>query len=226
MVKITAISKNRRGGKKLGIYLGGKRVLNLEPSTVLKLHLQVGKELSVDELDSLKAQSSYEWCLDTAHFLLKYRSRSEAEMRQRLVRRGFESKDIDIVMEKLREQKLIDDTAFAQQWKESRQSFSPRSQLLTRLELRQKGVADEVSAAVVSEIDEYDAAYQAASTKAQRLAGVDHILFRRRIGEFLRRRGFDYEVIEHTVKRLREEAELKAEDGLITEGEMECQIRG
>ena len=65
-------------------------------------------------------------------------------MNDRLHRHGFEDSQIEIVINKLKEQKFLDDTAFAQFWKENRETFRPRSQRLTRLELRKKGVADEI----------------------------------------------------------------------------------
>jgi len=40
-------------------------------------------------------------------------------MKDRLHRRGFEDSKIEIIINKLKEQNLLDDTAFAQFWKET-----------------------------------------------------------------------------------------------------------
>jgi regulatory protein len=95
--------------------------------------------------------------------------------------------------------------AFAQFWKENRQSFSPRSRWLTRSELRQKGVADDIIEQVVANVDDEDSAYRAATAKAHSLHEADYQGFRRRLGEYLKRRGFNYGVINNTVKRLWQE---------------------
>ena len=94
---------------------------------------------------------------------------------------------------------------FARFWKENRDSFSPRSQWLTKLELRQKGVAGDIIDQVVGTIDDGDSAYRAALSKARRLSRSDYQDFRRRLGEYLKRRGFGYGVINHTVERVWEE---------------------
>ena len=126
-------------------------------------------------------------------------------MNERLHRRGFEDSQIEIVINKLKEQNLLDDTAFAQFWKENRQMFRPRSQRLTRMELRKKGVADEIIDEVTEKLDDMESAYQAALSKAQLLPKQEYEVFRRRLGDYLKRRGFGYAVINQTVKRIWQE---------------------
>jgi regulatory protein len=126
-------------------------------------------------------------------------------MTDRLHRRGFEDSQIEIVINKLKEQKFLDDTAFAQFWKENRETFRPRSQRLTRLELRKKGVADEIIKEVTDDSNDMDSAYHAALSKAQRLPKQDYEVFRRRLGDYLKRRGFGYTVINQTVKKMWQE---------------------
>jgi regulatory protein len=126
-------------------------------------------------------------------------------MKDRLHRRGFEDSKIEIVINKLKEQNLLDDTAFAQFWKENRQMFRPRSQRLTRMELRKKGVADEIIDEVTEKLDDMESAYQAALSKAHHLPKQEYEVFRRRLGDYLKRRGFGYAVINQTVKRIWQE---------------------
>jgi regulatory protein len=95
--------------------------------------------------------------------------------------------------------------AFAQFWRDNRQSFSPRSQWLTKLELRRKGVAADIIDQVVDTVDNADSAYRAALSKARSLSQSDYQSFRRRLGEYLKRRGFGYGVINHTVERIWQE---------------------
>jgi regulatory protein len=102
---------------------------------------------------------------------------------------------------------LVDDLSFAQFWKDNRQSFSPRSRWLTGMELRRKGVANEIVEQVVSSVDDEESAYQAALTKAHSLAGLDAESFERRLGQYLKRRGFGYGVIKQSLERLRREQE-------------------
>ena len=112
---------------------------------------------------------------------------------------------IEAVLAKLKEQGLVDDMAFAQFWKDNRESFKPRSQWLTKLELRCKGVANNIIDQIANSIDDEDSAYRAALSKARSLPLSDYQGFRRRLGDYLKRRGFGYGVINQTIERLWQE---------------------
>ena len=205
MGKITALRANKRTDKQLNMFIDGKFAIKIDMGAVKSEELKIGQEISDNRLKELAEDVSLAHCLNVAYRFLSYRPRSEAEMKERLHRRGFEDSKIEIVINKLKEQNLLDDTAFAQFWKENRDMFRPRSQRLTRLELKKKGVADEIIKAVTDDSDDIQTAYQAAQKKAQHLPNQDYEVFRRRLGEYLKRRGFGYTVISQTVKRIWQE---------------------
>jgi regulatory protein len=120
------------------------------------------------------------------------------------------------VIERLKERGYLDDAEFARFWVEGRQRFSPRSAYALRQELRRKGLDDVAVATAVSNLDAAASAYEAARPRALRLsslAGGDPKLFRRKIGDFLLRRGFDYDVVREVVGRLL--SELSADEAQI-----------
>ncbi len=204
-MKITSLKAGRGREKKINVSLDGKPAFNLLAETALKEKLAVGQELSESRLESLAGLDRAQRCLNAAFRYLAYRPRSEAEIRQRLLQRGFDSATADNALAKLRERGLIDDTAFARFWKDNRESFSPRSRRLTGLELRRKGLPADVIDSVVLEIDETDSAYRAALNKARHLPLTDFQLFRRRLSAYLGRRGFGYGIIDDTTKRVWQE---------------------
>jgi len=201
-MKITAIRKGR--GKRVNVFWDGKFAFSLEAEVAVKEGLQVGQELSTTDIETIARSDHFHRCLNAAAHYLSYRPRSESELRERLHRRGFDD-SVEAVITKLKEQGLVNDMAFAQFWKDNRESFSPRSQWLTKLELRQKGVDGDIIAQVVDAIDDTDSAYRAALSKARSLPLSDYQGFRRRLGEYLKRRGFSYGVINHTVERMWQE---------------------
>jgi len=205
MSKITALRIGRGRGKRVNVFLDGRFAFSLEAEVAVKEDLQVGQELSTSQVEALTRSDHFHRCLNAASHYLGYRPRSESEVRGRLQRRGFDGDCIEAVTARLKEQGLVDDLAFAQFWKDNRESFSPRSERLTKLELRRKGVVSDIIDQVVDSIDDGDSAYRAALSKARHLPLADYQSFRRRLGEYLRRRGFNYEVINHTVERVWQE---------------------
>ena len=202
MNEITAIKIGKSRGKRVNVSLDGRFAFSLAAEVVLKEGLRVGQELSAADVEALAGSDHFHRCLNAALHCLSYRPRSEFELKERLHRRGFDGDSVEAVLARLREQGLVDDMAFAQFWKDNRESFSPRSQRLTRLELQRRGVAEETIAQVVGVIDDDDSAYRAALSKARSLSLSDYQSFRQRLAGYLKRRGFSYGVINHTVERV------------------------
>jgi len=205
MSRITAIRTGKVRRQRLNIFLDGKFAFSLEAEAAAKAGLQVGQELSDSEVKALSRSDHFQHCFNAALHLLSYRPRSESEIRERLERRGFDDDSVATTLTRLKEQGLVDDLAFAQFWKDNRESFSPRSQWLTQLELRRKGVAADIIEQVVNEIDDEESAYRVALSKARSLSPPSYEDFRQRLGYHLKRRGFSYQVISHTVERIWQE---------------------
>jgi len=205
MKRITAIRAIRSRGKRVNVFLDDKFAFSLKAEVAVKEELQVGQELSADQIEALASSDHFHRCLNAAARYLSYRPRSESELRKRLQQRSFDNDTVETVIIKLKGQGLVDDMAFTQFWKDNRESFSPRSQWLIKSELRQKGVAGDIIDKVVNAVDDDDSAYRAALSRTQRLPLSDYQGFRHRLGEYLERRGFSYEVIKHVVERLWQE---------------------
>ena len=189
--------------------MDGKFALSLEPEVAAEEGLKVEQALPDERIREIAAANDIRRCYNAAAHFLSYRPRSEPEVRQRLKKRGFKPASIDTVMEKLKRQRLVDDTAFARFWTENRQSFSPRSKRLTRLELKQKGIAEDIIEEVVATINDEETACLAAQKKMRSLKDADYQTFRRRMGDYLRRRGFGYEVIGSVINRVWQEKETE-----------------
>jgi regulatory protein len=209
MNKITAIQIGKSRGKRVNVSLDGRFAFSLAAEVVLREGLRVGQELSAAEVEALAGTDRFHRCFNAALRYLSYRPRSEFELKERLQRRGFDGDSMGAVLTRLKEQELVDDVAFAQFWKDNRESFSPRSKRLTGLELRRKGVDEDTIAQVVDVIDDDDSAYRAALGKARSLSLSDYQDFRQRLAGYLRRRGFSYGVINHAVERVWQKQEVR-----------------
>jgi regulatory protein len=111
---------------------------------------------------------------------------------------------IDDTLDRLAGHGLVDDAAFARYWVEQRQTFRPRGRILVRAELARLGVAGEVADEAAADLEESadEDAYRAASKRARHLASLDEAGFRKRVAEWLLRRGFDWEVSARAAERL------------------------
>ena len=80
--------------------------------------------------------------------------RTRSELRDDLLRRGLPEDVADRVLDRFTEVGLIDDTAYAQLWVDSRQRTRGSARGVLRQELRAKGVSDDDAALALDGIDE------------------------------------------------------------------------
>jgi len=203
MKTISAVKVQRRGRERANIFLDGTFAFSLGREVVEEQGLHLGQVLTDSQIEELVGTDLFGKCYNAALRLLSYRPRSDAEIRARLSRR-FGKEIIDRVLLQLKARQMVDDAAFAQFWRENRESFSPRSKRLLKLELRQKGIDPEVVDEVLEGFDDDESAYRAAKRKG-RTVERDYETFRRKLGAFLGRRGFSYGVINRTIERLWQE---------------------
>jgi regulatory protein len=70
------------------------------------------------------------------------------------------------------------------------------------MELRQKGLDDEAVRSAIENVDEEALAYEAAQKRAPRFKSLEWNEFRKKLSDFLARRGFSYSVIAPVVTRI------------------------
>jgi len=198
--EVTAIKAQKRNKDRVNIYLDGEYSFSVK--MIVAASLQRGDYLADEEIKELQMQDAFQKAYDRALNYLAYRPRSSAEVSRYLAGRRVPSQVGEEVLQRLSAAGLLDDLAFARYWVENRETFRPRGRRLLRQELRQKGVDDELIAEALGEVDEEESAYQAALRQARKYAGLDDGLFRQRMHNFLRRRGFSYEVVRETISRL------------------------
>ena len=198
--KITALIVQKRNKNRVNVYLDGEFAFGLAAIEAIKLHK--GQTLGEDEIERLRALDAVEQAHERALTLLSYRPRSADEIRQRLGAAGFSEDAVAAAIERLTSAGLLDDLAFARYWVESRGQFSPRGARALRFELRRKGIPDAVATEALGDLDEAALAYHVGRKRLERLRHLDEAAQRKRLGDYLHRRGFSYEIVSEVLDRL------------------------
>ncbi len=146
-------------------------------------------------------------CHERALGLLTVRARSRRELETRLRQAGFQSDEIDDVLERLERVGLIDDAAFARQLAEHRFGVKRSGSRAVTSELLAKGVAPAIVAEVVAEVveggalGEEERAEALARSRASRLGALEPAKAFQRLSSLLMRRGFGPEVARRAARR-------------------------
>jgi regulatory protein len=200
MQTITALTVQKKNKDRVNVFLDGAFAFGLPYATAVTL--KVGQSLSPAEIEALQQENLLDKVKNSALRLISYRPRSVAEVRRHLDRKGHDPHLINTAITHLQTVDLLNDEKFAQYWIEQRETFKPRSRMALHHELRQKGVSREIIEAALVNLDETAAARRAAEKKARRWANLPEPLFRKKLGGFLQRRGFHYEIIKETMDEL------------------------
>jgi regulatory protein len=199
--EITALKAQKRNPDRVNIYLDGEFAFGL--ARIVAAWLVVGQRLSDERILELQKQDADEVAFQNALRYLNYRPRSEAEIREHLSGKGFSEVAVETTLERLRQAHLVDDRQFARDWVENQSTFRPRARRALAFELRHKGISEEdIEQTLEDTGEDAELAYQAAQRQAQRLASLEWPEFRIKLSQFLARRGFTYEAITPTVRRI------------------------
>ncbi|KAF0107524.1 MAG: regulatory protein [Anaerolineaceae bacterium] len=201
MRKITAIEPQKKNPRRVNVYLDGDFAFGLARFTAA--WLTAGQELGEEKIAALQAEDAREVTYQKALHFLSYRPRSSQEVRQNLLKKGCDEALVEETVGRLQKADLLNDASFAQAWVENRSAFRPRSKSALRMELRRKGLEEDVIGSVLDrDVDEEALAYAAARKQARRYAGLEWPDFRQKLGGFLARRGFSYTILAPVVSEV------------------------
>lgn len=198
---ITAITAQKRDKKRVNIFFDGEFAFGI--SRIVAAWLQVGQNLTDEQISKLISKDQDEVAYQRAIKLITYRDRSIAEIRQSLHQKQIPEEIIENVINRLGENGLLDDKRFANLWIENRNEFRPRSHRMLTLELRKKGISEDIISQVLENTTaDEELAHKAAQKQIRRYMTLEWQDFRRKLGSFLARRGFSYETVDLTVHQI------------------------
>lgn len=209
MGKITAIEPQKRRDYRKSIFVDGVFVAGAHEEVVISLGLSVGQRFDTDTLQELVRKETVRNARESALRLIGYRDRTKSEIRKRLIGSDFPEDVVDEVVNHLTDAELLDDGKFSRDWVKNRSAAKPMGRKRLSWELRSKGVDAPVVEETLAGFDEeaeFQLALEAAGKKIQKADLTDPTL-KNRLGSFLARRGFGWEIIARVVGELISEDE-------------------
>lgn len=205
MPEITGLRERR---SRVRVCVDGEFWAELDAGVAAESGLREGAAFSTDELDLLRVAGERPLAMGRAFNLLGYRARSEAEMRERLLRFGYVGETIEVVVVRLRELGYLDDAEFARlKAREGARRYGPRR---VSVELKKSGVGEELAREVVEEeFAGRSEVGEARSAAARRYNGRGSDAQARRVYGFLVRRGYSAEVCAQVAREFREPPEAQ-----------------
>lgn len=221
MGKITDIKKQEKDPNRVSIFVDGEFAFGLSVETRFVKKLEISQDLTQSKINELIKTDQVERLVNKAFKLLSYRPRSEKEVRDHLLRKGklknieksepekeqYE-KSVEKAIERLKANKHIDDKEFVSWFVDQRNKFKPKGQRLLKLELSQKGVDKETIEELLDKkvpeeaSSEKSLAMKVATKQYYKYKNLTPRDFKIKMGQFLSRKGFDWETVKNVVDTL------------------------
>lgn len=202
--RITDIVPQRNDPERVSISIDGAFAFGLPAIAAAEERLRVGDEIDAERAAALLAIDERARAVSAALAFLAYRPRSEREVRDRLRQKGCPPATIDYVIEKLAGWRYLDDADFAKLWVDNRIANQPRGRRALEQELRRKGIAAETARDTLDavDLDERAAARETARKRLRQIGRADPTATRRRLADYLARRGFGYDTVRPVLDEL------------------------
>lgn len=146
----------------------------------------------------------YDKYFNKAIQFLSFRSRTEKEVRDKLAQVNASSEVIEKIISTLKQQQFINDEQFAKDWVHSRSTYRLKSKRIIKMELQEKGIDPEAieKAFVPEDEEEFSDIQQIRRLIEKRLPrykGLPKNILYQKLGGFLARRGFDWNIIKKSI---------------------------
>lgn len=192
MSRITRIEQQKKKKNRVNIYIDGEFSLGLYKDTVVKYHLYENKEITRDEIASIKAFEEIIDAKEKIRNYISYRERSRKEAEVYLKSRGIRDEIIAEVLNDFEDANLINDHRFALAWIKDRNKINPKGNFALKMALLNKGIEESQIDKILQSVDEKENALKALE-KAFRKYGRKKAS-REKIFDYLKRRGFDLNI--------------------------------
>ena len=203
MAVVTGIQEKRG---LVEIALDGVTAARVRRAHYEKCPVEIGAELDLDAYLDRVAATQFSDGYEAALTSLDFCARSAREIANALRRKGYVEPCVQAVVERLRENGLIDDARYAQRMAEV-QSGRPVGLYAFKRKLRAKGISDDDAEAALSAFDDEQqqaAALTAARQLYRKYQDLPEREARAKLSQALARRGFGWDAIESAVDEVME----------------------
>lgn len=202
--QITSIVQDTKNKYRYHIYVDDQYAFEIHEDVLIRYSLQKGKELEPALFAEVLAQEERNKAYLYAIRYLGFRPRTTVQMESYLKEKGFPEELAQEIRKRCEQQGYLDDQAFANQWVRERMINKSRSLMALRMELRQKGIAEDAiqeASMQVKNSDQVEAAGRLLAKKLRNHADPLTCEERQKLSAMLMRKGFSHEIIRQAIQK-------------------------
>lgn len=202
-MKITSIEPQRNKNR-VNVYVDDLFTIGIDLELKYKHKLEVGMEVDDNFIKEVLKAEEQNKVTNHALNLLSFRQRSEKEIYTALKRKDYEEVYIEKAIEYCRDQKYLDDRAFAKAFIKDKLNINKLGEQRIKYELQKKGVSQAIidDVLVLDRDDQFEAAFQLAEKKLPSYRNDDKNAVYRKLSGFLQRKGYSFEIVSKVMREV------------------------
>ncbi len=209
-MRITKIEAQKRRSNRRSIFVDDKFLTGVSDETLARVGLRPGDTVDAATIQSLQSTEGLLNAKNAALRFLSVRPRAVREIRDKLREKEYADSEIDNAIEELKRAGLLDDGAFARMFIRNAMQVRPIGKILLKQKLLLLGVdKNTIEDAIAETLPEFDQGQIARASAEKILARGnntrrqrDVLKDRKRVGSYLARRGFTWDVIKPILNQL------------------------
>jgi len=198
LYRITHIETQKHRKNRINIYLDGAFAFGVDREVLLRHPLHEGDEIQESTVETIRLAEEKIGAKKKALRLLSHRAQSVWELKKKLREKNYSEKTIGQIIEDFTGVGLLDDAKFASNYVHSRMIQRPVGKRLLKHELLSKGIHEEQAQKAVNagygDRTEVEVARNLIQKRITQYRKEDPKL-KKKLSDFLFRRGFDWDVI-------------------------------
>ncbi|WP_340003814.1 RecX family transcriptional regulator [Paenibacillus sp. FSL K6-0276] len=213
LLEITKVERQKKSDHRYIIHFGAYN-MTVHEDVMIKYRMITGNSFMKADLEEIVVADERQRAYVEGLRYLERKPRTAMEMTRRLRQKEIGETIIAEVVQRLQQERFLDDPLYAKQWAEQRITNQRKGKMWIRQELREKGIDKTlISEALenVSPEQELESALQTGRKKWNLIRG-EATDKRRKTGAFLMRRGFSGDMVRQVINTLLEEDNYEGED--------------
>lgn len=172
MVVTSVINQNN---KKVKVYIDNNFCFSADYKDIKRLHIEEGRVIDNNQLRDLVYECQYNKSYNRALRLLSIKSRTEYELRKKLLEQDYDKEIIDQVITRMKDLGYVNDAEYTKMWVEEAKRMKPSGRKKLVMGLCNKGIDPKLANEAVDDcnLDDFETATEILN---RRFRGKEHSL--------------------------------------------------
>lgn len=206
--KITKIELQKKNKDRVNIFINDEYAFSASAELVYKHKLEKNKIINITETEEIVKEDNFIKAKNSALKVIEKTYKTEKEMREKLIEKGYDEDIIKRVVAFLKEYSFIDDLKYAQMYVKDKIGTKGKSKI--KFELSRKGISEDILYSILDNSTE-EKEYQGARTAALKKYNLiiksesDRNKIYQKLTRFLISRGYAYDVVKEIIRNILKE---------------------